>query len=144
MNGTNSTLLVNGGRAATSRRWLAALAMIGMMALTSCNFLPDRPATSSLTVVIPHGTIVVYAKPACPYCRQAKEYLTRQRIAFVERDIEHDAAALEEMLALYRKRLPDDRVIVPLIVTDGQIISGYNEEELALFVEKHNAAASPD
>ena len=126
-----------------SSRW-ATLTIIGfMLTLTACNLLPGRPATAPL-VVIPHGMVVVYAKTACPYCRQAKEYLTRQRVTFVTRDVEHDAAAREELLALYRERLPEDRVIVPLIVTDSQIISGYIEEELAAFVAKHKAAVNPD
>lgn len=145
MNETNSTLSMNSGRVATGGRWLVTLVMTGvMLALTACNPFMLRPPTPPLAVVIPRGTVVVYAKSACPYCRQAKEYLTRQRVAFVVRDIERDAAAREEMLALYRERLPGYRVIVPLIVTDSQIMSGYNEEELALVVEKHKAAASPN
>ena len=37
--------------------------------------------------------VVVYTTPTCPYCRQAKDFLTQNGVKFVERDVAVDPAA---------------------------------------------------
>lgn len=62
-------------------------------------------------------TLIVYTKPGCGYCANAKEYLRGMDIAFDEVDITKDAAARDKILAAGHKTLPviyaGDKVLVP-------------------------------
>jgi glutaredoxin 3 len=58
--------------------------------------------------------LVIYTKPGCPYCQQAKEYYAAKGIPFIEYDAQNDRARRAEMLA-YSGGDPT----VPCIVQDG-------------------------
>jgi glutaredoxin 3 len=58
--------------------------------------------------------LVIYVKPGCPYCQQAREHYNAQGIPFVEYDAQTDRARRKEMLA-YSAGDPT----VPCIVADG-------------------------
>jgi glutaredoxin-like YruB-family protein len=45
--------------------------------------------------------IVLYSVAWCPHCREAKEYLTRNNIPFINRDVEVDEKAMEELTGKY-------------------------------------------
>ncbi|HIJ80861.1 MAG TPA: NrdH-redoxin [Desulfuromonadales bacterium] len=45
--------------------------------------------------------IVLFSVAWCPHCRETKEYLTRNNIPFINRDVEVDAAAMEELTGKY-------------------------------------------
>jgi glutaredoxin 3 len=72
--------------------------------------------------------VVVYTTPTCPYCRQAKDFLTQNGVQFVERDMAADPAAAGELLRLTRQRG------VPVITGDGQVIVGFNRPALERLV----------
>lgn len=54
--------------------------------------------------------IVLYSVAWCPHCREAKEYLTKNEIPFINRDVEQDAVAMRELTGKY------DSNGVPVIV----------------------------
>ncbi|MDU0457805.1 MAG: glutaredoxin domain-containing protein [Geobacteraceae bacterium] len=54
--------------------------------------------------------IVLYSVVWCPHCREAKEYLTKNEIPFINRDVEQDAGAMRELTGKY------DSNGVPVIV----------------------------
>lgn len=61
--------------------------------------------------------VTIYTKQGCPYCAAAKEDLRQRGVAFEERDVLSDAAALRRML-----QLNGGRRHVPTIV-QGQAVS---------------------
>lgn len=70
-------------------------------------------------------TITIYSTPACTYCKMAKQYLTANNIAFTEKDVALDPVAMEEMLK------KTGQMGVPVIDVNGNIVIGFDREELA-------------
>lgn len=64
-------------------------------------------------------SITVFTQPGCPTCMQVKSYLKGRGLAFDERDVRADDAALQEL---------QDRgyAATPLTIVDGQEILGMN------------------
>lgn len=58
--------------------------------------------------------IVMYTKPGCPYCQQARDHYNANGIAFTEYDAQTDRSRLSEMLALTK-----GDPTVPAIIEDG-------------------------
>jgi glutaredoxin 3 len=66
----------------------------------------------------PGGTIValvIYTKPSCPYCQQARDYYNSHGIPFTDYDAQTDRARRKEMLAF-----SGGDPTVPCIVEDGK------------------------
>lgn len=59
-------------------------------------------------------SLVIYVKPGCPYCQQAREHFNAQCTPFVEYDAQTDPARRKEMLAL-----SGGDPTVPCMVVDG-------------------------
>ena len=59
--------------------------------------------------------LVIYTKPDCPYCQQARDYYNSQGIAFTDYDAQNDRARREEMLSF-----SGGDPTVPCIVEDGK------------------------
>ncbi len=59
--------------------------------------------------------IVIYTKPGCPYCEQARVYYNENSISFTDYDAQNDRARRQEMLS-YSGGDPT----VPCIVEDGK------------------------
>jgi glutaredoxin 3 len=66
--------------------------------------------------------VVVYSTPTCPYCKMAKDYLTKKGISFTEYDVIKDEEAAREMI----EKL--GQMSVPIIIIDGDIVAGFNQE----------------
>jgi glutaredoxin 3 len=62
--------------------------------------------------------LVIYTKPGCPYCQQARDHYNTAGTAFTEYDAQNDKARQREMLAF-----SDGDPTVPCIVKDGMYIS---------------------
>ncbi len=58
--------------------------------------------------------IVMYTKPGCPYCQQARDHYNSHGIKFTEYDAQTDKGRQREMLAI-----TDGDPTVPAIVEDG-------------------------
>ncbi|MCA1816471.1 MAG: glutaredoxin [Acidobacteria bacterium] len=58
--------------------------------------------------------VVLYVKPGCPYCQQARDYYNSQGVAFTEYDAQNDRARRKEMFD-YSGGDPT----VPAVVVDG-------------------------
>jgi glutaredoxin 3 len=69
--------------------------------------------------------IVLYSVSWCPHCREAKEYLTSHNIPFINRDVELDGSAKDELIDKYKSGG------VPLIVfgNDEKVMKGFNLEK---------------
>jgi glutaredoxin-like YruB-family protein len=68
--------------------------------------------------------IIIYSTPTCPYCFQAKQYLSDKGVDFVEKDVAVDLQAREEMVK------KSGQLGVPVIDVKGSIIIGFNRPKL--------------
>jgi glutaredoxin 3 len=68
--------------------------------------------------------VVVYTTPTCGYCYQAKEFLSRQGIPFVEKNVAADRRAATDMVQLSGQQG------VPVITVDGEVVVGFNQPRL--------------
>jgi glutaredoxin len=81
--------------------------------------------------------IVLYSVAWCPHCRETKEYLTKNDIPFINRDVEVDTKAMEDLTVKYNS------TGVPVIIfgkgKDEIILKGFTPE---LFQENLQKARS--
>lgn len=96
---------------------------------------PLNPAKAAAAKKYPQ--IVLYSVAWCPHCRETKEYLTKNDIPFINRDVEIDAQAMEDLTLKYNS------TGVPVIVfgkgADEIIMRGFTPE---LFQETLQKARS--
>ncbi|MFN2493062.1 MAG: Uxx-star family glutaredoxin-like (seleno)protein [Pyrinomonadaceae bacterium] len=59
--------------------------------------------------------LVIYTKPGCPYCQQARDYYNSKNIPFTEYDAQNDLARRAEMFAF-----SNGDPTVPSIVENGK------------------------
>jgi glutaredoxin 3 len=62
------------------------------------------------------ANVVIYTKPGCPYCAQAKAWYQDQGVAFEERNAQDNREYRQEMF-----RYSDNDPTVPVIVIDGKL-----------------------
>lgn len=68
-------------------------------------------------------SLVIYVKPNCPYCQQARDHYNANGIPFEEYDAQNDLARQREML-----EYSGGDLTVPCIVKDGEYVaSGWGE-----------------
>lgn len=78
-----------------------------------------------------HGPsqVIIYGASWCGACHQAADYLRRRHVAFVEKDIEQDAAAAQEMREkAARARVPTGSI--PILDVRGHIMAGFSAEAI--------------
>ena len=68
--------------------------------------------------------VVIYSTPTCPYCKRAKEYLSRKGILYTEHNVAIDRDAAKEMI----KR--SGQMGVPVILVDEEVVVGFNQTRL--------------
>jgi glutaredoxin-like YruB-family protein len=69
--------------------------------------------------------IKVYSTPMCIYCVTLKEFLKEKGFEFEEIDVSQDEKAREEMIE------KSDQMGVPVIEIDGQIVVGFDKEQIS-------------
>jgi len=65
--------------------------------------------------------VVIYSTPTCPYCKRAKDYLSRKGIPFTDRNVAQDRDAAKEMIQKSRQ------MGVPVITIDNEVVVGFNQ-----------------
>lgn len=81
-----------------------ALAITLVTALASV--AAEQPRQSALSpakaeAAKKYPKIVLFSVAWCPHCRETKEYLTKNDIPFINRDVEVDSGAMEELTGKY-------------------------------------------
>ena len=86
---------------------------------------PQSPVNPAVTARRSNPKVVLYSTSWCPHCREAKEYLKKNNIAYTNRDVEDDADAMEALVEKYKSRA------VPVIVIgdDEKILKGFHQDE---------------
>ncbi len=65
--------------------------------------------------------VVVYSTPTCPYCKRAKEYLSRKGISYTDIDVSQDREKAKEMTE------KSGQMSVPVILIDDQVVAGFDQ-----------------
>lgn len=68
--------------------------------------------------------VVIYSTPTCPYCKRAKEYLSRKGISYTDIDVAQDKEKAKEMTE------KSGQMSVPVIIIDGEVVVGFNQVQL--------------
>ncbi len=68
--------------------------------------------------------VVIYSTPTCPYCKRAKEYLSRRGISYTDIDGAQDREKAKEMTE------KSGQMSVPVIIIDGEIVVGFDQSRL--------------
>lgn len=88
----------------------------------------SQPATTTPTGAA--GRVILYTTSWCPACRSARQYLTEKGIPFVEKDIEKDAGAAEELMQKARGQGVSTSG-VPILEVNGTLVQGFDPNRLA-------------
>lgn len=85
------------------------------------------------------AVVVVYTASWCGVCRQAREYLKRRGVPFLDRDVEKEDGAQTELQAkLKAKGLRFTGV--PVIDVAGELMTGFDADALSGLLEKKGLA----
>lgn len=76
--------------------------------------------------------VTLYVVPGCPLCEDARRWLSRNGVAFVERDVANDFGALRRMYRATRQRL------VPVVESGPRALVRPTERELTDLLRTKN------
>jgi glutaredoxin-like YruB-family protein len=68
--------------------------------------------------------VTIYSTPTCVYCKMAKEFFAKNKVAYEEHDVAGDENARNEMFS------KSHQMGVPVIDIDGKIIVGFDKKTL--------------
>lgn len=66
--------------------------------------------------------VIIYSAPWCAFCKTEKQYLDHLGVGYIERDIDGDDGAMEELLA----KVGGETSSVPVTDIAGTIIRGFD------------------
>jgi len=69
-----------------------------------------------------YPAIVLYSVAWCPHCKEAKQYFTENNIPFINKDVELDAKAMEELTGKYKSQ----GIPIIIIGNDEKILRGFD------------------
>jgi len=69
--------------------------------------------------------VKIYTTPTCPYCKMAKEFLSKKGIEFIAFDVTKDKEALKTM-----KEISGGARTVPVISVCGNVMIGFDADRL--------------
>jgi glutaredoxin 3 len=109
---------------------LAALFVACVVSVVPCMAADKGPQStlnpSKAQAAKNYPQIVLYSVTWCPHCKETKEYFTRNNIPFINRDVEIDEKAMEELTLKYSSNG------VPLIVIgtgkNEMVVKGFTPE----------------
>ncbi|MBI2103048.1 hypothetical protein HYT55_04365 [Candidatus Woesearchaeota archaeon] len=74
--------------------------------------------------------VTIYTTPTCRWSAEAKQWLKKHRVSFMEKDLEDSDNARDEILQ------KTSQICTPTIEVDGKMIIGFHEKELDELVQK--------
>ncbi len=69
-------------------------------------------------------SVIIYTATWCGFCHMAKDYFDKLGVKYTDKDVEHDATAMQEAVEKSGQRG------IPVIDIDGKIIVGFNRSEI--------------
>ena len=93
---------------------------------------PQSPIRPGAAQKQSYPKIVLYSTSWCPHCRHAKEFFTSHNIPFINKDVELDSTAMDELTTKYKSQG------VPVIVlgNDDKVLKGFDEQRFNKAVEE--------
>ncbi|MBN2457838.1 NrdH-redoxin [Candidatus Woesearchaeota archaeon] len=86
--------------------------------------------TGATRVITMEKKIIIYSADNCPWCRKLKDFLLDNSVEFIEKNVNLDHEAANEMIT------KSGQQGIPVIDIDGKVIVGFNrdaiEQELGL------------
>lgn len=79
--------------------------------------------------------VTIYTTPTCGFCYQAKEFLSRQGVPYVEKNVAIDRRAAAEMVRISGQQG------VPVISVDGQVVIGFDQPRLRQLIQQSRRAS---
>jgi glutaredoxin len=83
--------------------------------------------------------VVIYKASWCGVCRSAASYLRKRHVDFVEKDVEHDPGASDEMMRKAQAKGLSPHG-VPVIDFRGEIMLGFDQGRLESLIERYAKA----
>lgn len=77
--------------------------------------------------------VTIYSTPWCAFCKTEKQYLEHLGVAYVEKDVENDAAAMEEL----RSKNGGSFSGVPVTDIAGDIVLGFDRAKIDATLRQH-------
>jgi glutaredoxin-like YruB-family protein len=65
--------------------------------------------------------VTVYSTPTCPYCKRAKDHLSRKGIPFIDVNVAVDREKMKEMIQ------KSGQMGVPVIEINNEFVVGFNQ-----------------
>jgi len=65
--------------------------------------------------------VVIYSTPTCPYCKRAKDYLSRKGIPYTDINVAQDREKAKEMIQ------KSGQMSVPVIIIDNEVVVGFDQ-----------------
>jgi len=65
--------------------------------------------------------VVIYSTPTCPYCKRAKDYLSRKGIPYTDINVAQDREKAKEMIQ------KSGQMGVPVITIDDEVVVGFDQ-----------------
>jgi glutaredoxin-like YruB-family protein len=124
----------------TARLSIAAIALLLPLTLLAA---PTGGVQSPVKVALPvskeYPRIVLYSTSWCPHCRQVKEYFASKGIPYINRDVEQESAALDDLLNRYKSQ----GVPVVVIGNDEKILRGFTAESFETALKEVHDKSQP-
>lgn len=103
--------------------------------------LPSQPSQG---VVAGSETVaVIYVRPGCSFCQEAREFFAARGLPVRERNVVAARDALVEMLDIHVRRFPDEEPIVPLIVIGDYAVRGFDQQEVEKALDEAGRKTEP-
>lgn len=70
--------------------------------------------------------VIIYSTTWCGFCKMAKQYLDDKKVAYVDKNVEQDAAAYKELM----EKIGGNFQGVPVIDIKGTLILGFDRPKI--------------
>lgn len=74
--------------------------------------------------------VIIYTTKTCPWCIKAKQFLKKNKLKYIEKDVSADQKAAQEMIK------KSGQMGVPVLDINGKIIVGFDPDEIMKRVNK--------
>ena len=81
-----------------------------------------------------HGQVILYATSWCGACKTARQYLSQRGVPYIEKDIEEDQAAAQELLAK-AKAAGVSASGVPVLDVGGTLVQGFDQARIEALLD---------